>query len=270
MSSGNIKTNVYFFLVIGTFAFVACVKINKLQVPEVIQHGNAAVLDCDFTLEETDEDLVVKWFFNKNNRTLVYQWIPASKSRPQVLGILKDRLNLEYAASVDANSIHRALHILQAGPDLSGEYTCSVSTLQSEDIRTKSMLVFERSLILRRLSSDEGSLRVQCIAEGVFPTPIISLYSQDRELTEAQVTSRQRGQLYDISATATLEALKEPEEFSCDLRIPEANYTVRRETVIYPGNEGPPIRSGKMMIISACILIICKSLPFREIIKGTW
>lgn len=56
-----------------------------------------------------------------------------------------------------------------------------------------------------------------------------------RELTEAKVTSRQRGQLYDISATATLEALKEPEEFSCNLRIPEANYTVRRETVIYPG-----------------------------------
>lgn len=66
--------------VLGAFTSVACVKINKLQVPEVIQHGNAAVLDCDFTLEETDEDLVVKWFFNKNNRTLVYQWIPGKIS----------------------------------------------------------------------------------------------------------------------------------------------------------------------------------------------
>lgn len=63
------------------FAFVSGtiltkgVKINKLQVPKVVQHGAPVVLDCDFTLEETDEDLVVKWFFNKN-RTLVYQWIP--------------------------------------------------------------------------------------------------------------------------------------------------------------------------------------------------
>ncbi|KAH0810286.1 hypothetical protein GEV33_012505 [Tenebrio molitor] len=116
------------------------VKINKLQVPEVIKHGASVILDCDFTLEDREEDLVVKWYFNKN-KTLVYQWIPALK--PQGLGILKDRLNLEYAASVDANSVHRALHILKAVPDLSGDYTCSVSTLQSEDIRTKSMLVFE-------------------------------------------------------------------------------------------------------------------------------
>jgi hypothetical protein len=71
---------------------------------------------------------------------LIYVLISALK--PQGLGILKDRLNLEYAASVDANSVHRALHILKAVPDLSGDYTCSVSTLQSEDIRTKSMLVF--------------------------------------------------------------------------------------------------------------------------------
>lgn len=58
------------------------------------------------------------------------------------MGPLKGRLNLEYEASVDANSIHRALHIPEPGPDLSGNYTCSVSTFQSEDIRTKNMLVF--------------------------------------------------------------------------------------------------------------------------------
>ncbi|CAH0564329.1 unnamed protein product [Brassicogethes aeneus] len=67
---------------------------------------------------------------------------PSTKKKPQGLGVLKDRLNLEYEAGVDANSIHRALHIIKAGPDLSGDYTCSVSTFQSEDIRTKSMLVY--------------------------------------------------------------------------------------------------------------------------------
>lgn len=45
-------------------------------MPEVIKHGAPVVLDCDFSLEDTDQDLVVKWFFNRNNRTLVYQWIP--------------------------------------------------------------------------------------------------------------------------------------------------------------------------------------------------
>ncbi|KAF5293808.1 hypothetical protein FQA39_LY03293 [Lamprigera yunnana] len=124
------------------------VKINKLQVPKVIQHGAPVVLDCDFALEDFDDvddkevGLVVKWYFNENDHKPVYQWIPGSSKRPQELGVLRGRLNLEYAASVDANSIHRALHILKSSPDLSGDYTCHVATFQSEDRKTKSMLVF--------------------------------------------------------------------------------------------------------------------------------
>lgn len=56
-------------------------------------------------------------------------------------GILKGRLNLEYTASKDTNSVHRALHIKEPGPDLSGNYTCLVSTFRSEDRKTKRMLV---------------------------------------------------------------------------------------------------------------------------------
>lgn len=67
-----------------SFIFVAViieygnsVKINHLQVPQMIEHGKRVLLDCDFTLEENDQDLVVKWYFNK---TLVYQWIPSKSS----------------------------------------------------------------------------------------------------------------------------------------------------------------------------------------------
>jgi hypothetical protein len=60
-------------------------------------------------------------------------------------GILKGRLDLEYSASTDTNSVHRALHIIQPGPDLSGDYTCFVSTFSSEDRKTKRMLVFGES-----------------------------------------------------------------------------------------------------------------------------
>lgn len=51
-------------------------KINRLKVPDVIPHGSSVILDCDFTLEEDEQDLVLKWFFNK---TLVYQWIPGKQ-----------------------------------------------------------------------------------------------------------------------------------------------------------------------------------------------
>lgn len=55
------------------------------------------------------------------------------------------------------------------------------------------------------------------------------------------MTVWQREQLYEVSATVTLPALNGPEEFSCELRIPEANYTVRRETVFYPGKKALPV-----------------------------
>jgi hypothetical protein len=42
---------------------------------------------------------------------------------------------------------------------------------------------------------------------------------------------------YDISATKVLESrdVQTPTMFDCELRIPEANYAVRRSIVYYPG-----------------------------------
>lgn len=77
----------------------------------------------------------------KNIISVLFFSVLALQKR-QDLGVLRGRLNLEYQASMDANSRYRALHIIKPGPDLSGDYTCSVSTFQSEDVRTKKMLVF--------------------------------------------------------------------------------------------------------------------------------
>lgn len=116
------------------------VKIHELRVPEITKMGNAVILDCDYSLEDSlDEGLVVKWFFNQQPIP-VYQWIPAK--RPQAVGILKNKLNLEYRASQDKNTMHRALHILKCGVELSGDWSCLVSTFKNEDKMTKKMTVF--------------------------------------------------------------------------------------------------------------------------------
>lgn len=58
------------------------------------------------------------------------------------------------------------------------------------------------------------------------------LYS---EVNGSVVTVEERDGLFDINARANIPALVAPEEFSCELRIPKANYTVRKEAVYYPG-----------------------------------
>ncbi|XP_065159843.1 selection and upkeep of intraepithelial T-cells protein 1-like [Atheta coriaria] len=231
-----------FILIIGIVVQAGDgVKINKLKVPKLIKHGSPSViLDCDFTLEDSDEEPVVKWFFN-NDRTLVYQWIPGK--RPQDSGILKGRLKLEYKASEDPNCLHRALYILQPGPDLSGNYTCLVSTFQSEEIRTKSMLVYVpgKNLALKVLYSNMEFTKVECRAEGAFPRPELVLRLPEYgEINDTQIDIKQQGLLYDVTATATIPTPPHPTDVSCVLNIPGANYTMTQETVIFPGSSKGP------------------------------
>ncbi|XP_031355402.1 uncharacterized protein LOC116179719 [Photinus pyralis] len=115
--------------------------------------------------------------------------------------------------------------------------------------------------MLKKLSGvDEGFIRVLCTADGVFPRPTMTLRSQERDITETEVVVRERGQLFDISAATSLPALNDPEEFSCELRIPQANYTVRRETVFYPGDNANSIVTCKWLTFASWIFLIWTNL----------
>ncbi|KAG5880126.1 hypothetical protein JTB14_037358 [Gonioctena quinquepunctata] len=78
--------------------------------------------------------------------------------------------------------------------------------------------------------------QVMCYAEGVFPKPSMTLHIGQSEVNNSKVKVFERNGLFDIQATADNPSLEAPEEFSCELHIPQANYTVRKEAVYYPGN----------------------------------
>ncbi|KAL1498224.1 hypothetical protein ABEB36_009057 [Hypothenemus hampei] len=249
----SIKTMIVsVFIVWAVMNLVETVKINRLLVPDMVHYGSDVVLDCDFTFDKRETDLVVKWYFNGAQ---VYQWIPSVRT-PQSSGILKGRVNLEHKADDrDESTVHRALHILNVGPDLSGNFTCLVSTTESEDTETKFMLVLvaEKFFELKRLNADEGFIRVQCRADGIFPLPVMTLLSQQREIPRPAVQLKPVDHLYQIAAQVTLPELEGPEEFSCKLHIPQANYTRRRETVFYPGSAGGLIINN-WLTLSMCLL----------------
>ncbi|CAH0554810.1 unnamed protein product [Brassicogethes aeneus] len=222
-------------IIIVSVTTVWSVKINRLLVPEVARPGFPIILDCDYTLEGKDDGLVVKWFFN-DLPLPVYQWIPTIHKKPQVLGILKGRLNLNYSASKDMHTEHRALHIIQPGPDLSGNYTCLVSTFNNEDQKTKGMLVLvpAKSFELSQENTGDGMLQVICYAEGVFPKPNMTLLMGNSEVNDSMVSVEQRAGLFNIRMVAEVPSLRAPEEFACELRVPQANYTVSKKVIYYP------------------------------------
>ncbi|KAL6954457.1 hypothetical protein U1Q18_050267, partial [Sarracenia purpurea var. burkii] len=126
---------------VGTYS----VSITDLKVPPYIRNGTGkpTILDCQYSLradeQASDSGLVVKWFFNKSPNP-VYQWILNQK--PQGFGVLKGRLWLDYRASENNSTVHRALYILNPTVELSGEYKCMVSTNLDEDWSVKKMVVF--------------------------------------------------------------------------------------------------------------------------------
>ena len=121
-------------------------EIVEMRVPLVVETGStpSVVLDCDYVLRRADKrsELVVQWYF-ANQTTPVYQWIPGK--RPQDLGVLKGRLNLDYRASSDDYKRHRALQILRPTSDLSGRYVCKVATVEKEVVAAKNMIVYSKS-----------------------------------------------------------------------------------------------------------------------------
>ncbi|KAG6461988.1 hypothetical protein O3G_MSEX012983 [Manduca sexta] len=105
---------------------VQSVRIVNMRVPEAIQYGtrDKVTLDCEYNTRNVT-GLVVKWFYNDRSQQ-VYQWIPPQK--PQALGLLKDKLDLNFKVSNDPYTQQRALRIVQPVPELTGNYTCVVST----------------------------------------------------------------------------------------------------------------------------------------------
>ncbi|XP_041973156.1 uncharacterized protein LOC121728900 [Aricia agestis] len=214
------------------------VRIVKLTVPEVIQFGaeDSALLDCDFEYGNDTRGLVLKWFFQSRTRP-VYQWIAGHQ--PQAIGILRGRVDLTHRASADPLTEYRALRIVRLGTDVSGNYTCVVSTFMAEDVATKHMTVFtpETSFRLIQNKTDDDTVNVICAADGAFPAPILTLSTPDRRLEGVNQTTELVGDRYSAVAMVTLRDadLPSPAAFVCTLRIAEANYVVRKEAIYYPG-----------------------------------
>ncbi|CAG5054818.1 unnamed protein product [Parnassius apollo] len=189
------------------------IKIVKIEVPEIIQYGlqDAVILDCDYTYGNNTSGLVVKWFF-RNKARPVYQWIVSQK--PQDMGILRGRVDLAYRASSDPLKMHRALRIVKPDTDISGDYTCVVSTFMEEDSRTKQMIVFGKTIKTRIIEHLE--YLVTLIRKHKSPTKLL----EEIDIPPLQKNIQLGGPLHLMSKIEGLKYLmKNPQLVSAVLEI---------------------------------------------------
>ncbi|XP_011702755.1 PREDICTED: uncharacterized protein LOC105458871, partial [Wasmannia auropunctata] len=115
--------------------------IKRINIPAIVKVNDTGyiVLDCDYDFENTSsKGLVVKWFFNTNQ--LVYQWIYGRY--PQADEPAAKYVDLTYKASNDPYTEYRAIKLNKPGVDLTGEYTCVISTYADEQTANASMIVY--------------------------------------------------------------------------------------------------------------------------------
>ncbi|XP_048481110.1 uncharacterized protein LOC105387157 [Plutella xylostella] len=217
---------------------VNSVRITSMRVPEVIQYGTDAVtLDCEYAADNVT-GLVVQWFLADRSRP-VYQWIPPQ--RPQALGLLKNKLDLTHRVSQNPYTQHRALRITSPGPELTGNYTCVVSTFLAEDQRTRPMTVFvpEKRFDMIQDRLEDGWLNIICSVEGVFPRPEIIIMAGNRPLnTKTSINLISSRYTAVASALVRVVALPPTVELLCDMQVPLANYVSRKRDIFY--RDPPP------------------------------
>ena len=108
----------------------------------VVRDGanQSVILDCNYTLARSDKLFHVKWFHVHSDYSQVYQWI--LDMSPQSSGPLKNKVNLTYRASEDANERYRALQILRPTVNLSGDYLCRATSQHSNTELKQKLIVY--------------------------------------------------------------------------------------------------------------------------------
>ncbi|KAF0312492.1 hypothetical protein FJT64_016768 [Amphibalanus amphitrite] len=237
-------------VIVAVFAALVClqgaqaVKITELSVPSTVLNGsvNSIVLDCLYALESpnnTASGLVVKWYHNRSPAP-VYQWIPGYP--PQAFGILRGRVNLGHVISNDPQMRHRAIQLVHPRPELSGEFTCKVSTWSGVDTATKRMVIYApvKSMSISSSRPKAHHMTLTCQAEGMYPEPEVSIVLQhshaERErLRGLQVTKTLADGAYSVKVTKDLDEREVPVHclIHCELITAQHRVQGGREDTAY-------------------------------------
>ncbi|XP_058826823.1 uncharacterized protein LOC131686846 [Topomyia yanbarensis] len=214
------------------------------------RHNEHLILDCEYEIDAHEKGFVLKWYFNGK---LIYQWIPPRRS-PLGFTAMKYQVNRSYTVSDEEMHKHRALALIRPLKNFTGEYACAVSTFQSEDTRSASMLVIvpESNFVLKYHNSDISNLvTVLCSVYGIFPIPILSLWINEHQLdnVSSNVLLTQT-ELYDslISIQLVLyESIQPDDVVKCMLGINGTEYSKTKETVFIDVNSQPVIEHNSVL-----------------------
>jgi len=248
---------------------LALVRLKSISVPPLVQNGSVdhIVLDCPYQLSSRGEaeGLVLKWYLN--SRTIpIYQWIPPS--HPQGLGTMRERIDLDFEVTRDPYTRHRALFLIRPTIDMSGVYTCKVSTLDNEVSKSSRMIVYsppslrDVRMVARDLPS-EHAVNISCIVDHSYPRPRLALYHGQGRNRMRLKGVREGDMVYPNGAFRVTQyivldhaSLALQNVFECELALPGTDYRYTKPTIYSPGLPAVLARANSACGSTLCTLLV--------------
>ncbi|XP_015522774.1 uncharacterized protein LOC107226467 [Neodiprion lecontei] len=229
------SSSVIFLTLVTTLSGIYGARIKELNVPNVVRNGTGPVtLSCVYEVKEDENGLVVKWFHDEDE--LIYQWIPPMP--PQDIGVITGRA--EYPEELLGRPrTHSIIRLKEVTIEMGGNYTCSVSTYQEEEMKTARMIVYapETNVTIHTPELNATHTRLTCTVQGAWPRP-----SFDFRIDGASVEGRMvwngienyKKDGFLIRYDAVVPKPTEPALVECDFNIPMTDYRRRESVVYYP------------------------------------
>ena len=139
------------------FLFLSCtspaagLRLDRLTVPEWVEHGGSAHLTCEFSFASDElPQLDVKWYHALSPAPFLV-WIPETGAEPRVLLVPPVATHVVplaappaagNATSVGERRLASRLRLERVAVSLSGDYTCTVSTFTQELSLTQHIQVY--------------------------------------------------------------------------------------------------------------------------------
>ncbi|XP_076322365.1 uncharacterized protein LOC143231671 isoform X4 [Tachypleus tridentatus] len=265
-----------FILLVMFVAFngLQALQITQLSVPRWIENGTqeSVTLDCVYNLTDKDDHLVVKWFHNDDPKP-IYQWIPELGSR-LVSEKLQGHTDMNSTIVPSTNfTEYRSLRILKPTTQLSGKYSCHVTSFNGLDTAEKEMTIYAPAKFLRFNYTKSTSNRAKfgCEVGRVYPVPDVDVFQTSPGATEHTVITDTETEVveqedsYKVSVSYEIEDSElSPDgatRFDCFVNFPGTNYQRLSSINYYPdahpdvavGNHQSPDGSSS---ISSCFGLI--------------
>ena len=127
--------------VLNVIPIVTSLQISSLSMPSYAEEGQNVTFHCDYSLDSSKlAELDIKWYLGSSPSPFLV-FLPHLQTEPQVVD-LRFRQKIVFSEGV-VGSVFMMVNITT---ELSGVYTCKVSTNTEERRRWKRITVYSKSV----------------------------------------------------------------------------------------------------------------------------